>query len=87
MKDLHGINYLCDGFAVVMTATQTNEVFQAISLVLTIIATLFSLSLTAIRLFYWFKEAKKDGKITQEEVDEAKEIIKDGTKDSHLDNK
>lgn len=87
MEDFKGMNYLADGVAVVFTATQTNEVFQMISLILTIVATLFSVVLTAVRLFHWYKEAKKDGKITKEEVDEAKKIIEDGTKTDHLDNK
>lgn len=87
MKDAHGFNYLADLVAVIMTATQTNEVFQIISLTLTIIATLFSIVLTAIRLYFWFKDAKADGKITKEEVDEANKIIEDGTKQDHLNNK
>lgn len=83
MKNSYGLNWLADGVAVIMTAIQTNEVFQIISLVCTIVATLFSIALTGVRLFYWFKEAKKDGKITQEEVDEANKIIDDGLKDHH----
>ena len=83
MKEMHGFNYLADAVAVVMTATQTNETFQIISLVLTIIATLFSIILTGIRLVFWYKDAKADGKITKEEVDEAKSIIDDLNKDSH----
>lgn len=86
MKDAHGLNYLADVFAVIMTATQTNEVFQMISLIATIIATAFSIVLTAIRLLFWFKNAKSDGKITDEEVEQAKEIIKD-VKKKHLDDK
>ena len=67
-----------------MTATQTNEVFQIISLVLTIVATAFSIIFTGIRLFYWFKNAAKDGQISQEEVDEAKSIIDElNKKDTH----
>ena len=83
MKETYGLNWLADGVAVVMTATQTNEVFQIISLVITIIATLFSAILTGLRLVDWYKEAKKDGKITKEEVDEAKSIIDDFKKDGH----
>lgn len=77
MKESHGIAYIADGIAVIMTGLQTNEVFQTISLIITIVASLFSVIFTAIRLYYWFKEASKDGKIDQEEVDDAKSIIDD----------
>lgn len=86
MERTYGANYISDLIAVVLTAIQTDAVFQAISMTLTIVATAFSIFLTTLRLIYWFKEAKKDGKITSEEVDEAKSIIEDGTK-NHLDNK
>lgn len=83
MKETHGIAYIADGIAVIMTGLQTNEVFQLISLLITIVASLFSVIFTAIRLFYWFKEASKDGKIDQEEVDDAKSIIDDLKKNGH----
>lgn len=83
MKEIHGLNWLADGVAVILTATQTNETFQIISLISTIIVSLFSAVFTAIRMYYWFKKAKEDGQISKEEVDEAKEIINDFKKDSH----
>lgn len=84
MKDVHGLNYLGDAIAVVLTATQTNETYQIISMVLTIVATLFSIVLTIIKFVSWFREAKKDGVITQEEIDEAQKIIDDiKPKDDH----
>lgn len=86
MKESHGFSYIADAVAVVMTGIQTNELFQTISLVLTIVATGFSIIFTGVRLYYWFKNASEDGKISKEEVDEAKSIIEDVKKD-HLDNK
>lgn len=83
MKDSHGISYIADGIAVIMTGLQTNEVFQLISLIITIVASLFSVIFTGVRLYYWFKNASEDGKISKEEVDEAKSIIDDLKKNDH----
>lgn len=57
------------------TGLQTNEVLQTISLVLTIFGTLITI---AMALINWWKNAKKDGKIDKEEIQDAVEIIKDG---------
>ena len=65
-----GINALTYLFAV----AQTNEVFQIIELVCSIIT---SVVLIFFRLWKWYKEAKKDGKIDKEEIQEAIDIITD----------
>ena len=57
------------------TAIQTNQVLQTISLVLTIIGTIIT---TVSALYFWFKKAKADGKIDEEEIDEGIEIIQNG---------
>lgn len=54
-----------EGVAVVCTALQTNQVYQTISLILTVIGILVSL---AYSIWKWFKEAKSDGKITADEI-------------------
>ena len=64
-------------FTYVLTALQTNEVFQIIELILSIILTLL---LIVFRLWKWFKEAKKDGKITSDELDQAIGIVEDAKK-------
>ena len=64
-------------FTYILTALQTNEVFQIIELILSIILTLL---LIVFRLWKWFKEAKKDGKITSDELDQAIGIIEDAKK-------
>ena len=59
----------------VLTALQTNEVFQLIELILSVILTSL---LIVFRLWKWFKDAKRDGKITSDEIQEAIDIIEDG---------
>ena len=61
--------------SIVGTASQTNELLQDISLVLTIIGTLITIIMALIN---WWKNAKKDGKITSDEIQDAVDIIKDG---------
>lgn len=58
----------------VLTATQTKEVFEIISLVLSI---LISVLIIVGKLVSWFKKANADGKITKEEIDEGIEILED----------
>lgn len=62
----------------VLTALQTNEIFQTISLIASIVT---SCVLIAYRVWKWSKEAKADGKITKEEVEDLIEIVKDGVED------
>ena len=57
------------------TALQTNEVLQTISLLLTIVGTLITITMALIN---WWKNAKKDGKIDSDEIQDAVDIIKDG---------
>ena len=55
-----------------LISIQDNPVFQTIQLVLAILT---SVVLLAYRLWRWYKDAKKDGKIDKEEIDEAINII------------
>lgn len=61
---------------IVGTATQTNEVLQTISLIITIIGAV--ISMIVVPLLSWYIKAKKDGKITAEELKEGAETLKDG---------
>ena len=61
---------------VIGTATQTNEILQTISLVVTIIGAV--ISMIVVPLISWWQKAKKDGKITEEEIQEGIGIISDG---------
>ena len=58
------------------TATQTNQVLQTISIILTIVGTLITIIMALVN---WWKNAKKDGKITKDEINDAVNIIKDGS--------
>lgn len=67
-------DYLCESVAVVTTITQTQQVFQIVSLILTCLATLFSMCFT---IYTWYKKAKQDDKIDDKEINEAIKIVKD----------
>ena len=58
------------------TATQTNDLLQTISLIVTILGAI--ISMIVVPILSWYQRAKKDGKITSEEVKEGVEIIQDG---------
>ena len=61
---------------VVGTATQVNETLQTISLIITILGAL--VSFVVVPLLNWFKSAKKDGKITPDEISEGVETLQEG---------
>ena len=67
MKNSNGASYGADILGAVFTAIQTDTTLQIISLVLTIVATAFSIAFT---IYKWYKSAKADGKITKDEIDE-----------------
>ena len=64
--------------SIVGTSIQTNEVLQMISLILTIMGTIITI---AMALLNWYKQAKRDGKITKDEIKDAVDIISDGIED------
>ena len=71
--------------------TQTNEVFQRIQIIVGIIsgvlAGIYYGAKFLIKLLKWFKKAKKDGKITMEELDELDNIVDTiKPKEEHNDN-
>ena len=66
------------GLAVLGTATQLNEVLQTISLIITILGAL--VSFVVVPLLSWYRNAKKDGKITADELKDAANTLKDGLK-------
>ena len=63
-------------FGIVGTATQTNEILQTISLIVTIIGAIISMII--VPLISWYLKAKSDGKITSNEIKEGIEILNDG---------
>lgn len=58
------------------TAIQTNEVLQTISLIITILGGI--VSLIVIPILTWYKNAKKDGKITVDEIEEGAKTLQEG---------
>lgn len=58
------------------TATQTNSTLQTISLIITIIGA--CITYIIVPIVSWYLKAKKDKKITPDEIKEGVEIIKDG---------
>lgn len=67
---------VCGAVMAVTTAIQTNEYLQTIQLVICIIAGILGIALTLWRLIKMYKQAKADGKITNEERAEmAAEIV------------
>ena len=61
------VNYGLSAFAGIFTAIQQNEIFQWISLGLTIFSVVLSICYT---IYKWYKKAHQDGIVTAEEVDE-----------------
>lgn len=58
------------------TALQVNELLQTISLIITIVGGI--VSLIVVPLLTWYKNAKKDGKITLDELQDAADEINKG---------
>ena len=61
---------------VIGTATQTQEVLQIVSLIITILGGI--VSLIVIPILNWYKSAKKDGKITIDEAIDGANTLNDG---------
>ena len=66
------------GFGISGLAVAPNEVLQTISLILTILGAI--VSFIVVPVVNWIKEAKKDGKVTIDEVAEGVKTLDDGVK-------
>ena len=73
MKSNDIISWSGTAVGTVCTIVQTQEIFQWISLGLTILSTLVAIAFTCWK---WYKKASADGKITKEEVDELLDDVK-----------
>ena len=60
------------------TVTQTNDILQTVSLVITIIGAVISMIIVPV--LSWYMKAKSDGKITVEEAKEGIDTLKEGVK-------
>ena len=67
MKSKDLFSWTGTAIVTIMTAIQENPVFQYINLGITILSSLFAMAFT---IWKWWKKAKKDGKIDDDEVDE-----------------
>ena len=65
MKFKEVISWSGSAVGTICTALQTDEIMRWIQLSLTILSTLVAIAFT---IWQWWKKAKKDGKITPEEV-------------------
>lgn len=72
------LDWVFVGFSSILTATQTNETFKTISLILTILS---SLVIIARNIYNWYVASKADGKIDKDEVKDLIDIIGDGVED------
>ena len=75
MKD-NLLDILGIGVQAIFTAIQTDEVLRRISFGITILSALITI---AYNIYKWWRNSKKDGKITMDEVDELVDIVKDGS--------
>ena len=66
-------------FGTIMTAIQANEILQIIQAILTVIGLFITIAYT---IWKWWRKAKADGKIEEEEVDELMEDLKDIKEDT-----
>ena len=79
------LDLICVGVGAVGTALQTQEILSWISLGLTIASTIVCI---VYRVWKWYEEAKKDGKITADEVkDLADDLSEEAEKTSAKVNK
>lgn len=79
MKHNDFLSWIGTAFGGILTALQTDVVFQYISLALTILSTLVAIAFT---IWKWWKKASEDGKITKEEIEELEDDLKE-----HIDKK
>lgn len=64
--------YTANAFQYILTVSQTKEIFQIISLCLSIITTLV---IMGSKVYNWWRTARADGKLTKEEVEELHNIL------------
>ena len=75
MKKVNLFRGIANAISYLTIVGQANELFELIQLIVSIIGTLIIL---AINVWKWWNDAKKDGKIDNEELDQLQNILKDG---------
>lgn len=74
-KDI--LEYIGTGTTWILTALQTEKLLSYVNLILAILTTLITMAYT---IWKWYKKASQDGKITEEELEELKDDIKENLK-------
>ena len=78
MKDMKEL--LAGTGATILSATgaaiQTDEVLRIVSLIITILGAI--ISMLVLPLLTWYKNAKRDGKITKDEIKEGIDTLQEG---------
>ena len=77
MKDEIITGTIGTSLSAVGTATQTNEILQTISLIITILGGI--ITFIVLPILNWYNKAKQDGKIDADEIKEGVQIITDGS--------
>lgn len=75
-----------NGLQYAISFSQVEDVLRIAGIVLSVI---ISILIIVDKIITWWKNAKADGKITEDEIKEGVEIIKDGTQDikDHIEGK
>lgn len=83
MKHDEIVGWAGSTFGGIMTMLQTNETFQLIQAILSIVALIITILYT---VWKWYRKASQDGKITKDEVDELFDDL-DKIKEDNIDDK
>lgn len=70
----------CTATGTVLASMSMSEILYIVSLILTILGTIWSLIVWP--LIQWYRKSKADGKITKEEIDEGIDTLNKGIEDS-----
>lgn len=68
------IDFITEAVAGISIVLQPDEILRIVSFILTCLSVLISVAFT---VYKWYKEAKRDGKIDADEVDDLVNKIKD----------
>lgn len=78
MKTEIALGCVGTGLSTIGTVAQTNEILQTVSLVITICGAI--VSFIVLPILTWYRNAKKDGKITTDELIDGAKTIEEGIK-------
>ena len=72
------IGYLSATFQAILGTINTDRIFQTITFILSALTALITF---AYNVWKWYKDAKKDGKISIDELEDGVNVVKDGLTD------